>query len=1039
MKSSLRIGFLTILFVLASQSSVFAMSQPTLPHCEGSNLTECSSIVLIVFDNTPEFSAIVNYSTYGSPSQENAWIQVTNDNNSWVYPNLVWDSGNKGITFTYNGNRCQDILYGTLGNGGSLNGNLQIDTTYYWRISFYGNSSSPQWSGWKHGRFKTGHEFNHHYVFFKPSNSVDSPEGSFPYSSEENWCKGTGNLAEIVTRIIGDNNSNPGGTGTSSWNLTSKQVNVTLVLDCGTGYNVYIGYYKLNEYNQQVFLDGRFVTSFSSYIAIDCSSDSKPVIQPGTSTDAVVINAPWTRVRNITAKGSSYSGYSGFKATSENSNYITFDNCTAYYNFYGFIVGTGSVSTVVQYDNIHNCTAHDNDYYGIYVQGRANYIDIYNCKAFDNSLDGAQTQDYGIKIEAQMSTYDPKEVFSVSIRNNEVYNNLYYGIYVTGSSGFGAVYARKCSITEFNRIYNNGVYGIYDAGLTGDSSDNALLIKNNIIWAGDNQDSGIRIASGYVYVVNNVLYDHANAAVYQYGTGTYHSKVRNNIISIKDSSNSYGIYCNSASPFDACDYNDFFKMGNGNGKVGFFNSSAYSALSDWQTATPYDDDSLSIDPKFVNTSTKDFHLKSEAGHWDEATSQWVTDAETSGCIDKGDPADDYSLEPAPNGNRINQGGYGGTIYASKSSDGTAPVVSGAHIQSGSSHTSGDGLSVTGGIVAGCSSLYVDYNSITENNPDCTSFTLTVTGGAGSSTTTDGTDTTTPNPAQFTGLALNGGTKLVCQVGHKDKAGNYGENTSETYFVKPFTPIAPTVAAVTGNTSALTVDVNPYGSESSAVEYSFFCTTTDSYVQSIGTLGATEIFQTDSAWGTKTVTGLTEGTTYSFQVRSRNYYEHTVYSDNSSSSSATVNISFTAQIDVIHYIDNSSSGFISIDVFFNESKISWQAVRLWVNGDVFNNNYSEHVESGKVHFNIPVSELTNSSLGSELSIYSFAEGAVGQSNTINPTFIDVDFTIPRVLCMLENISEGFDSIVSLQGIPQGKAVHFKSLTPTFVQFLCNGGT
>jgi len=38
----------------------------------------------------------------------------------------------------------------------------------------------------------------------------------------------------------------------------------------------------------------------------------------------------------------------------------------------------------------------------------------------------------------------------------------------------------------------------------------------------------------------------------------------------------------------------------------------------------------------------------------------------SPCIDAGDPASDYSLEPQPNGGRINMGAYGNTIYAETS-------------------------------------------------------------------------------------------------------------------------------------------------------------------------------------------------------------------------------------------------------------------------------------------------------------------------------------------------------------------------------------
>lgn len=80
------------------------------------------------------------------------------------------------------------------------------------------------------------------------------------------------------------------------------------------------------------------------------------------------------------------------------------------------------------------------------------------------------------------------------------------------------------------------------------------------------------------------------------------------------------------------------------------------------------------DPCFVDTGAwqgttfieGDYHLKSQAGHWDETTQAWIQDAMTSPCIDAGDPMSPIGLEPFPNGGRVNMGAYGGIIEASKS-------------------------------------------------------------------------------------------------------------------------------------------------------------------------------------------------------------------------------------------------------------------------------------------------------------------------------------------------------------------------------------
>jgi len=62
----------------------------------------------------------------------------------------------------------------------------------------------------------------------------------------------------------------------------------------------------------------------------------------------------------------------------------------------------------------------------------------------------------------------------------------------------------------------------------------------------------------------------------------------------------------------------------------------------------------------------DYHLQSQAGHWDREGEQWVADAMTSPCIDTGDMGIPIGDEPFPNGGILNLGAYGGTPEASRS-------------------------------------------------------------------------------------------------------------------------------------------------------------------------------------------------------------------------------------------------------------------------------------------------------------------------------------------------------------------------------------
>ena len=69
---------------------------------------------------------------------------------------------------------------------------------------------------------------------------------------------------------------------------------------------------------------------------------------------------------------------------------------------------------------------------------------------------------------------------------------------------------------------------------------------------------------------------------------------------------------------------------------------------------------ISQDPFFIDIVNGDYHLKSQTGRWNPNTQSWVMDANTSPCIDAGDPNSDWKAELWPHGKRINMGAYGGT-------------------------------------------------------------------------------------------------------------------------------------------------------------------------------------------------------------------------------------------------------------------------------------------------------------------------------------------------------------------------------------------
>lgn len=89
---------------------------------------------------------------------------------------------------------------------------------------------------------------------------------------------------------------------------------------------------------------------------------------------------------------------------------------------------------------------------------------------------------------------------------------------------------------------------------------------------------------------------------------------------------------------------------------------------------------IDADPCFASFDTNgdpnmwDFHLQSAYGRWEPNSQTWVSDSNTSPCIDAGDPTSDWTGELWPHGKRINIGAYGGTPQASMSLSGAGNVA-----------------------------------------------------------------------------------------------------------------------------------------------------------------------------------------------------------------------------------------------------------------------------------------------------------------------------------------------------------------------------
>lgn len=133
----------------------------------------------------------------------------------------------------------------------------------------------------------------------------------------------------------------------------------------------------------------------------------------------------------------------------------------------------------------------------------------------------------------------------------------------------------------------------------------------------------------------------------------------------------------------------------------------------------------------------------------------------------------------------------------------------------------------------------------------------------STKTSDGTGTGS-YISSLSSLSVN--TKYYYRAYATNSVGTaYG--TEYNFYTLANVPSAPVVSSPTS--TSLNVAVGAGDGNPGTTAYAIYETTTSRYVQSDGTLAPSAAWQTASSWGTKTVSGLTAGTTYTFQVKARN--------------------------------------------------------------------------------------------------------------------------------------------------------------------------
>jgi len=117
----------------------------------------------------------------------------------------------------------------------------------------------------------------------------------------------------------------------------------------------------------------------------------------------------------------------------------------------------------------------------------------------------------------------------------------------------------------------------------------------------------------------------------------------------------------------------------------------------------------------------------------------------------------------------------------------------------------------------------------------------------------------------TGLSVN--TRYYFKSFASNSVGPSLSSTEQDFWTLANAPSAPTLSGATA--TGMSVAIGSGDGNPSTTQYAIQTTNGNLYVQADGTLGASAVWQTATTWGTRSVSGLTSSTSYTWQLKARN--------------------------------------------------------------------------------------------------------------------------------------------------------------------------
>jgi len=195
-------------------------------------------------------------------------------------------------------------------------------------------------------------------------------------------------------------------------------------------------------------------------------------------------------------------------------------------------------------------------------------------------------------------------------------------------------------------------------------------------------------------------------------------------------------------------------------------------------------------------------------------------------------------------------------------------------------------------------------NLTNTGGDATSFDRgfcfkTSTGVAINDNKTSESSTSSTGTFSKTFSSLSANTQYSYKSYATNSVGTTLSGTEISFYTLANVPSAPTVVNATSSSIDVIVNVN---SNSSATTFAIMAN--GQYVQNDGTLGSNSFWQAAATWGTKTVTGLSANTTYTFKVKALNGANvETAYGSTTSLSTTLIIPTVTPTVGTYTYTGN----------------------------------------------------------------------------------------------------------------------------------------